>query len=315
LPNSNCRCFWFSLPLSSLSVQLGKQYPYVVPAIELRNVKGLSKEEQSRLMHLLKIRASELSETGSAVMIELVQVVEDYLAEHNCDPNMSAWEQMKAREAGEKEKEREADEELDRLMDSTDHTNRSTISQMTRFSFLDGGEGGKDWMNMSPPALSLAASTDVERELIRQKKALDAARRVRSGQTVSFSTHGDDVIYLGDNDDVDDDFDFEDDYGDYAPQSSSRYQLDFVELGMLGRGGGGEVVKVRNRLDRRIYAVKKIILESEKGRFASYAVVQNRKLRREVTTISRMTHKNIVRYYQVSLHLYFVFPCVPSVRC
>ena len=69
-------------------------------------------------------------------------------------------------------------------------------------------------------------------------------------------------------------------------------------MGVLGRGGGGEVVKVRNRLDRRIYAVKKIILESERGAFAKAGAVQNRKLRREVTTISRMTHKNIVRYYQ-----------------
>ena len=45
-------------------------------------------------------------------------------------------------------------------------------------------------------------------------------------------------------------------------------------------------------------AIKKIILESEQGKFAKYGVIQNRKLRREVTTISRMTHKNIVRYYQ-----------------
>lgn len=44
--------------------------------------------------------------------------------------------------------------------------------------------------------------------------------------------------------------------------------------------------------------MKKIELESEEGRFASVAAIQNRKLRREVTTISRMLHKNIVRYYQ-----------------
>jgi hypothetical protein len=78
----------------------------------------------------------------------------------------------------------------------------------------------------------------------------------------------------------------------------SRYQTDFVELGLLGRGGGGEVVKVRNRLDRRIYAIKKIILEPEEGKYAKFGAIQNRKLRREVTTISRITHKNIVRYYQ-----------------
>lgn len=55
---------------------------------------------------------------------------------------------------------------------------------------------------------------------------------------------------------------------------------------------------MRNRLDRRVYAIKKIILESEEGKFAAVGALQNRKLRREVTTISRMTHKNIVRYYQ-----------------
>jgi eukaryotic translation initiation factor 2-alpha kinase 4 len=40
------------------------------------------------------------------------------------------------------------------------------------------------------------------------------------------------------------------------------------------------------------------LLESEEGKDAQYAAIQNRKLRREVTTISRITHKNIVRYYQ-----------------
>lgn len=39
-------------------------------------------------------------------------------------------------------------------------------------------------------------------------------------------------------------------------------------------------------------------MESEQGKFAKFGAIQNRKLRREVTTISRMTHKNIVRYYQ-----------------
>ena len=45
-------------------------------------------------------------------------------------------------------------------------------------------------------------------------------------------------------------------------------------------------------------AIKKILLEPERGKLAKYGANQNKKLRREVTTISRMTHKNIVRYYQ-----------------
>lgn len=39
-------------------------------------------------------------------------------------------------------------------------------------------------------------------------------------------------------------------------------------------------------------------MESEQGKFAKFGAVQNKKLLREVTTISRMTHKNIVRYFQ-----------------
>jgi hypothetical protein len=45
-------------------------------------------------------------------------------------------------------------------------------------------------------------------------------------------------------------------------------------------------------------AVRKIVLESDEGKFASVGAIQNRKLRREDTTISRLLPKNIVRYYQ-----------------
>ena len=53
-----------------------------------------------------------------------------------------------------------------------------------------------------------------------------------------------------------------------------------------------KVWKARNKLDRRIYAVKKIDLNSTDNALAG----QN-KIRREVTTISRLLHKHIVRYF------------------
>ena len=69
-------------------------------------------------MNLLRNRTVELAGTGSVMMIELVQVVEDFLVDHNRDPTMSAWEEMKAREVREKEKERQVQEELNKLMNA-----------------------------------------------------------------------------------------------------------------------------------------------------------------------------------------------------
>ncbi|CAB1109132.1 unnamed protein product [Ectocarpus sp. CCAP 1310/34] len=77
-------------------------------------------------------------------------------------------------------------------------------------------------------------------------------------------------------------------------ERSSWYRSQFKELENLGKGGFGTVVKVRNRVDRRLYAVKKVGLDP-------FDKETNRKIRREVTTISTLVHKNIVRYYQAWL--------------
>jgi hypothetical protein len=73
-------------------------------------------------------------------------------------------------------------------------------------------------------------------------------------------------------------------------EGGSRYHKEFQEMHLLGKGGGGEVWKVKNNLDRRAYAVKKILLNpTDKA--------SNNRIRREVTTISSLLHKHIVRYY------------------
>lgn len=100
----------------SLHLQLNKKYPYAVPKIDIQNVTGLSPVEQKELRKELHDRAIELAQSGSVMMIELVQVAEDYLLAHNSDPTMSAWEQMQEREKHQRRKENEATEVLDKLM-------------------------------------------------------------------------------------------------------------------------------------------------------------------------------------------------------
>jgi translation initiation factor 2-alpha kinase 4 len=60
---------------------------------------------------------------------------------------------------------------------------------------------------------------------------------------------------------------------------------------MIGHGGFGEVVKVKNRLDGNFYAVKKVLLDSWDRK-------ANGKILREVTTLSRLHHQHVVRYFQ-----------------
>lgn len=68
----------------------------------------------------------------------------------------------------------------------------------------------------------------------------------------------------------------------------SRYANDFQELGSLGKGGFGKVVKARNRLDGRAYAIKKITQKS--GAMLNHIL-------HEVILLSKLNHKYVVRYF------------------
>ncbi|KAJ1958372.1 hypothetical protein IWQ62_004910 [Dispira parvispora] len=68
-----------------------------------------------------------------------------------------------------------------------------------------------------------------------------------------------------------------------------RYWVDFIELHQLGKGGFGTVYKVRNRLDFRDYAVKKVKLRVSEAPLHT--------MLREITSLAQLEHPNIVRYY------------------
>ncbi|KAK9238884.1 kinase-like domain-containing protein [Lipomyces kononenkoae] len=77
----------------------------------------------------------------------------------------------------------------------------------------------------------------------------------------------------------------------------SRYLQDFEEGQLLGRGAYGEVVRARNRLDGRFYAIKKIRHTQDKLT----------SILSEVMLLSRLSHQYVVRYFAAWLeedHLY-----------
>uniref|UniRef100_A0A182U9B1 non-specific serine/threonine protein kinase n=1 Tax=Anopheles melas TaxID=34690 RepID=A0A182U9B1_9DIPT len=73
-------------------------------------------------------------------------------------------------------------------------------------------------------------------------------------------------------------------------QEKSRIQTEFELLSYLGKGAYGDVLKVRNKLDNREYAIKRIRLPARSKQFY-------KKMTREVELLSRLNHENVVRYY------------------
>lgn len=74
------------------------------------------------------------------------------------------------------------------------------------------------------------------------------------------------------------------------PSGRSRLQTEFEVLQWLGKGAYGDVLKVKNILDNRQYAIKRIPLTTRSRQIF-------KKMTREVELLSRLNHENVVRYF------------------
>ena len=78
----------------------------------------------------------------------------------------------------------------------------------------------------------------------------------------------------------------------------SRYLMEFSELKVLGRGSFGEVYHVKNHIDGQDYAIKKIPLSQKRlDQLQFGGQNQLEIIMKEIRTLARLEHMNIVRYY------------------
>lgn len=78
----------------------------------------------------------------------------------------------------------------------------------------------------------------------------------------------------------------------------SRYAMEFSEVRMLGRGSFGEVYHVKNHIDGQSYAVKKIPLSQRRlEQLQRGGENQLESIMKEIRTLARLEHTNVVRYY------------------
>lgn len=80
------------------------------------------------------------------------------------------------------------------------------------------------------------------------------------------------------------------------PQSS-RYSSEFTEIRLLGKGSFGSVYHVTNHVDGQNYAVKKIPISGRRLRQFQDGLRDLENLLKEIRTLARLDHLNIVRYF------------------
>ena len=300
-------------------ITLSKSYPKVVPRCELDDVKGLSKDEEKKLKSLMTKTAEE--HVGEVMIHEIVDSVQNYLYDHNRTPSIPLYKQMQDREKmeetaldvlrrGEVLGEGDPDSETgQKKLQQSGSANKSR-------SLGDRGHESIDGPNLRAKYHSGERSTSLTDDIAGDKASVSINRKVwdvenkneyEEGSSEGGETWLTDLLKhkISENlmeydDDLDDDDEHENNLLQQQTllmqqkqggvEGGSRYHKEFQEIHLLGKGGGGEVWKVKNNLDRRAYAVKKILLNPTDR-------ASNNRIRREVTTISGLLHKHVVRYY------------------
>jgi hypothetical protein len=289
--------------LAAVKFTLPKSYPRAAPTLKIENYKGIAKKEVAELETLLNDTASTL--VGSVMCYDLASASIAFL-ETRVPKSGNLYEDMLSRQ----NRERVAMQTI--VSSQPAKASTSTINNLKLDTHPT--ENARKDMLRRPSVGSEYSESDSEDELVRvqnkptrpfsdesaeqnmsdyrkTKEESDDSDSSDDGSD-SDSTDSSDEESSSEDSSEDDVEEAENEVSATADQSEtkSRYKDEFEQLSLLGRGAFGEVWSCKNNLDTRTYAMKKIIIMSSNAGL-------NAKIRREVTTISHLWHKHIVRYY------------------
>nr|CCA16528.1 eukaryotic translation initiation factor 2alpha kinase putative [Albugo laibachii Nc14] len=247
----------------SLDFDLSKLYPVRdIPQISVHVSRGLPEPKRN----LLEKELLELAEQkrGDVMIYDLIMYAKDFitLQQDSTRSSVSFFDEMMLRK---KQSETQMRQEEEESRNRQEEQERIQFERLIETIENERRKQKREWDDIKHTSETSNIDID-EKENLADRRSIDPVK-------------------LSDSSDSSDEIE------DYAERSTSRYINDFKEIGLLGRGGGGEVVKAQNRLDRQLYAVKKIKLDADDPR-------TKKKILREVKTISRMQHRHIVRYFQ-----------------
>ncbi|XP_075223291.1 eukaryotic translation initiation factor 2 alpha kinase Gcn2 [Lycorma delicatula] len=272
-----------------LHIICNNKYPEDVPRIILEKSKGLSSQELSILQADLEKLAEE--KKGEVVVFEIANYTMNFLHEYNKPDFQSFYDEMVQRQQIQQKREMErkkAFKDKERLEILLEIQNKQEAIKKeiksrrnSNIQFEDDNRQvsddsdknlvNSDKANKSPVKKTLPTVIENDPETpaspLNDKNVKQAVHQ-KYGETES------------------------EDYNiwNLTSKSGSRIESEFEVLDWIGEGAFGDVIKVRNRLDGCLYAIKRIELTSMNTQLY-------KKITREVKLLSRLNHENVVRYY------------------
>ncbi|CAI9734436.1 eIF-2-alpha kinase GCN2-like [Octopus vulgaris] len=255
-------------------IQYNEGYPYRIPKIELENVKGISLEK----IETLKNDLVQLAKTkvGEVMVLNLALHLQDSLRQFNTKKPKSFHEEMlwnqqiqqKFKDSEEQKKlanNRLQEEKFNKILEDKVRKRKNYIRKQ---------------INEVPESLTRTESLEIDKSI--------QSGEVKIKEDIKNKYH-----FLEDSDSQDEEkIELRKQYR--WALNTQRFQNEFEVIEFLGQGGFGNVIKVKNKMDTRHYAIK--IIHSNVKHFKNITT--------EVKLLSRLNHENIVRYYNSWMEVY-----------
>jgi len=265
---------------ASIDVELPEAYPMRVPSISVRNVKGLSDSSVKKLTQIL-CEGAYKNMGSDPMMSELLEIANNFLSDLN-KPQLTLMEKKRRREQEEmlkKKREREKKERQDREKQEQEQKELQKQIEMER------REINKTDTSSLSPRLTPTTTT---------KMLAENTPDIYNNRDISIrdvvNTINENMMSTKEEEKENENNSSSNNNNSDEPEKQTRFQKDFISVRHLGKGGFAVWVKeAKNRLDNQTYAVKKVQLKRNPK--------MNKKIIREVTTLARLFHNHIVRYY------------------
>ncbi|CAH0391950.1 unnamed protein product [Bemisia tabaci] len=269
----------------ALHVVCSEKYPDETPELYLEQSKGLSSIQLANLRRELETIANSLC--GEVVVFELVQHAQKILSQYN-KPSQSFYEEMISRQKQRQEKELQLKKTEERRKEKEmqfeiqhkqeimkrGRSLRLQDSDLEDDSDDDSFDNDKLLSNRFKEFVSFDDDNEEESIVSRSPiKKYSVPDRPKYLDLLENSNNCKIPFNLNS-----------------IPRGHVRLENEFEILDSIGKGAFGIVLKVRNKLDDCLYAIKQIELDPKNK-------LLNKKIMREVKLLSRLNHENVVRYF------------------